>query len=314
MGVFGVQIEQSCMPASSVLDVITETQHVSDIVGNTAGALAVAGNIVLGSAAGSQALTVHASTQHDAAVVVTKAFTALGTVVLGSSSGQTVTINSPAMFNAAVTAADIRGAAVQVAERLSMLRGSLLGASGSAIIGTDSKDSLTVHGTTTFTSGVIFEGSVTFPNGTSITASSNTTLGTTAEDSLTVNAGAVFRADLRVEGELEVDIMLNATGSTVLGSSSSDYLTVNAATIFAGPVALYSGGTVLADAAVAAFRRRLGTGAGATGTVLGRVLFTGWDGATDGSAAQIRSVFTVTDLAFPVRYKEIVFFECTSCA
>jgi len=69
---------------------------------------------------------------------------------------------------------------------------------------------------------------------------------------------------------------------------------VNAAATFTGPFHVYGGSTVPSVSSVIEFQRRLGTGPVTTGTVLGAVLFTGWDGATYGFGAQIKSVFTVS--------------------
>ena len=119
-------------------------------------------------------------------------------------------------------------------------------------------------------------------------------MGTTADDLLLVKAAALFEAGLQVLDELRVDGLLAVAGDVELGNSSSDYLLVHAASTFTGPVSLYFDSTVLASSSVLRFQRRLSTAAVVTGTVLGAVLFTSWDGATDGPSAQIRSVFTVS--------------------
>ena len=172
--------------------------------------------------------------------------------------------------------------------------GSLLNVSGNAILGSTSRDSVVVNSATTFKSAVAFQGPVVFPNGTSVTASSDATLGSTSQDLLTVNAVAMFTADVQVDNELFVDSLLTVTRDSVFGNSSSDHLTVNAAAAFYGPVEHRGVSTNSAISAVIQFSRRLGNAQVATGTVLGAMLFTGYDGAADGSTAQIRSVFTVS--------------------
>lgn len=179
-----------------------------------------------------------------------------GNTVLGSSSGSLI-VNSPAVFNEAI----------QVQKQLTMNDGSTLTVNGSAILGSDSSDSIVINGVTTFKSGVAFQGPVTLPSGTSVTPSS---------DQLVVNS------------------LLTASGSAVLGTSSNDSLTVNAAATFLGSVTYRTDGSTPATSSVIQFSRRLGTNAVVTGTVLGALLFTGWDGATDASNAQIRSVHTVS--------------------
>lgn len=179
-----------------------------------------------------------------------------GNTVLGSSSGS-LTVNSPAVFNEAI----------QVQKQLTMNDGSTLTVNGNAVLGSDSSDSVVVNGVTTFKAGVAFQGPVTLPSGTSVSPSS---------DQLVVNS------------------LLTAGGSAVIGTSSSDSMTVHAAAAFLGPVSYQSNSSTPATSSVIQFSRRLGTAAVATDTVLGALLFTGWDGATDASNAQIRSVHTVS--------------------
>lgn len=147
------------------------------------------------------------------------------------------------------------------------MRGSTLTVDGNAVLGSDSSDSVVVNGVATFKAAVAFQGPVTFPSGTSVTPSS---------DQLVVNS------------------LLTAGGNALLGTSSSDSLTVNAAATFYGPVGYRSDSATPANSSVIRFSRRLGTSPVASGTVLGALLFTGWDGASDGSAARIRSVYTVS--------------------
>ena len=199
-----------------------------------------------------------------------------GNTVLGSSSGS-LTVNSPAVFSEAI----------QVQKQLIMNDGSMLRVDGNAVLGSDSSDTVVVNGVTTFKSGVAFQGPVAFPSGTSVTPSSD---------------------------QLVVNNLLTAGGSAVLGTSSTDSLTINAAATLFGPVDYRSDSLTPATSSVIQFSRRLGTSAVATGTLLGAVLFTGWDGATDGSTAQIRSVHTVSCLALPVlTFSAVPSFIQTGC-
>lgn len=260
------------------------------------GTFTASGNTVLGSSSGSQTVTINSPATLNAAVTatapvtaasvtVTGALTATGNTVIGSSSGSSsLTVNAPAVFNAPV----------EVQDELSMPQGSLLNVSGDAILGGGSSDYVTINGVTTFTSAVAFEGSVTFSNETGVTASSDTVLGTTSEDVLLVNAAATFTGGLQVDDDLSIDSLLSVAGDTVLGNSSSDYLIVHATATFTGPVDVYGRSNVPANSSVIEFQRRLGTSAVTTGTVLGAVMFTGWDSATDAPGAEIRSVFTVS--------------------
>ena len=251
----------------------------------------MAGDTVLGSNSGSHTLTVNAATAltsavtASAAVTVAGTLTALGSTVLGSSSSSTgsVTVNSPAVFVAPV----------QVQKQLNVPDGALLNVSGNAILGSDSRDSIVINGATVFKSAVAFQGTVVFPNGTNVVATSDTTLGTDSQDLLTVNALALFSADVQVDNELYVDSLLTVARDAVFGNSSKDHLTVNAAATFLGPADFRSLSTTPARPSVIRFSRRLGNAPVTTGTVLGSMLFTGYDGATDGSTAQIRSIYTV---------------------
>lgn len=210
--------------------------------------------------------------------------TVAGNTRLGSSSSDNLTVNSSTHFNAPV----------QVQTELTMSKGSMLNVSGSTVLGSDSMDTVTVNGVTIFKSAVAFQGPVLFPNGTTVPASGNTTLGSSSQDLLTVNALATFTAAVQVNTDLYVNSLLTAGGSAVLGNNNSDQLIINAAATFYGPAGYRSDSSSVASSSVIQFFRRLGSGPVTTGTVLGTLLFTGYDGAVDGTAAQIRSVYTVS--------------------
>lgn len=78
-----------------------------------------------------------------------------GNTELGSSSGNSLTVNSSTYFNAPV----------QVQTRLTMSENSVLNVSGSAVLGSDSTDIITVNGVTTFKSAVVFQGPVSLQMG-----------------------------------------------------------------------------------------------------------------------------------------------------
>ena len=69
-----------------------------------------------------------------------------------------------------------------------------------------------------------------------------------------------------------------------------------AATFSQGQTVLSGSNSNTAIPAVLEFQRRLATAAVSTGTVLGEIQFTGWDGSIDGLGAQIRSVYTVSPI------------------
>lgn len=128
-------------------------------------------------------------------------------------------------------------------------------------------------------------------------------LGSTQAASLQVpgisTLGSTQAASLQVLGSSSLGstqaASLQVVGGSTIGTTASDALTVNAVARFtAGSTLLYGGSGVSATSAVLKFQRRLSTSAVTTGTVLGQIQFTGWDGAVDGLGAQIRSVFTVS--------------------
>lgn len=207
-----------------------------------------------------------------------------GDTVLGNSTSGTLTVNSPTYLKAPV----------QVQTQLTMGDSSTLNVSGNAVLGSDSTDIITVNGVTTFKSAVAFQGPVVFPNGASAPASNITMLGNSSQDLLTVSGLATFAAAVRANTELYVNSLLTVRGSTILGNSSSDQLIVNAAATFVGPTVYRSSSLTPANSSVVQLSRSLGSGPVSAGTVLGRVLFTGFDGAIDAAAAQISSVYTVS--------------------
>lgn len=111
---------------------------------------------------------------------------------------------------------------------------------------------------------------------------------------MTVNALATFTAAVQANRELYVNSLLTVRGNAVFGNGSSDQLTINAAATFAGPADYRGDDLSPASSPVIQFSRRLGSGPVTTGTVLGTLLFTGYDGTMDAAAAQIRSVYSVS--------------------
>ena len=251
------------------------------------------GDTTLGSSGGSQHLTVNSAATFlapatAAAFQVTGTLTATGKTVIGSSGSTTLTINSATLCSAPVT----------LSSNLNLPRGSRLNVSGDAILGRSSRDRIVIHGATAFTAAVAFEGGVTFPNTTQgLSSSGDTTLGSGPADLLTVKADATFTAAVQIDDQLSILSLLSVEGDAVLGNSSSNHLAVPATATFTGPLNVYGSSTSLSQSAVLRFQRKLGNAAVATGAALGALLFTAWDGASDGASAQIRSVYTVSWIA-----------------
>ena len=114
----------------------------------------------------------------------------------------------------------------------------------------------------------------------------NSSLAKAVADDLVVLGSSVF-------GSAAADDLI-VTGSSALGNSSSNVCMLNCAASFTGPVDLLGTSNLPNDAAVMGFQRKLGELPVTTGTVLGEVLFSGWDGAAQGPGAQIRSVYIVS--------------------
>lgn len=154
---------------------------------------------------------------------------------------------------------------------------------GSSTLGSTQVTSLQVLGISTLGS----------TQATLLQVTGSSTLGTTQAASLQV-LGASTLASTQAAS-------LQVVGSSTLGSMASDTVTVNAVANFTGgSTVLYGGSGVVSTPAVLVFQRRLSTSAVNTGTILGQVQFTGWDGAVNGLGAQIRSVFTVSLKPLPL--------------
>lgn len=190
-------------------------------------------------------------------------------------------------------------APIQLQGDLNMAPNAVLNVSGTAILGAAMTDDLQVYAAATFNSPVNFASSVSFPPGvvfgTMLNATSDTAIGTCSDDTLTVNAAAVFLAALQAEDEVQIGSLLQVSGDTVLGNNSMDQCSLHCAASFTGPVDLVGTSSVPSDASVMSFERQLGGLPVTSGTVLGQILFAGWDGAAQGTGAAIRSVYTVSN-------------------
>lgn len=164
---------------------------------------------------------------------------------------------------------------------------------GSSTLGTTQAASLQVSGSSTLGSTQVA----------SLQVRGSTTLDSTQAASMLVLGSSILAstqaASLQVSGSSILSdtqaASLQVLSDSTIGTTASDTLTVNAVARFtAGSTLLYGSSGILATSAILGFQRRLGTSAVSTGTVLGQVQFTGWDGAVDGLSAQIRSVFTVS--------------------
>ena len=180
---------------------------------------------------------------------------------------------------------------------------------GSSTLGTTQAASLQVSGSSTLGSAQVaslqVSGSSTLGStqAASLQVRGSTTLDSTQAASMRVLGSSILAstqaASLQVSGSSILSdtqaASLQVLSSSTIGTTASDTLTVNAVARFtAGSTLLYGSSGVLATSAILGFQRSLGTSAVSTGTVLGQVQFTGWDGAVDGLGAQIRSVFTVS--------------------
>lgn len=173
---------------------------------------------------------------------------------------------------------------------------------GSSTLGSTAVSSLQVKAAAQFDSDTLVEGSLMVSGDISLGDNSTSSLSvyavTTFESTaspITSNAAIIANAAVTANAALTVAGPFQAQGAAVIGTAASNTLTVNAVASFtAGKTLLYSDTAVTSTSAVLAFQRRLASSAVATGTVLGQIQFTGWDGGVDGLGAQMRSVFTVS--------------------
>ena len=154
-------------------------------------------------------------------------------------------------------------------------------ATGSSTFGTVSSDTFTVNADAILASAASVAGA--------FAAHGDVTLGDSGTQSLTVNAQTIFGAATT----------FSALGNAVVGTNTANSLVVNANTTFAGSAIfnqafqLYSNSSTAGSGAVLGFQRQNNGSAVGSGFTLGSILFSGYDGAVQGSTAQIRSVFTV---------------------
>lgn len=212
----------------------------------------------------------------------------------GSSHALNVQVNSTFQAPSTFMNSATFQAPLQLLGNFNMAPNATLNISGTAFLGSTMTDSLHVNAAATFNSPVSFASSVHFPPGTMLNASSDTAIGSSSDDQLTVNAAAVFLSALQAEDEVQIGGLLAVSGDTVLGNSSSDSCMLHCAASFLGPVDLHGVNSSPYSSAVVGFQRSLGGLPVSNGTVLGKVLFSGWDGVASGAGAQIRSVYTVS--------------------
>ena len=236
---------------------------ISTLGSTQAAALQVTGSSTLGS---TQAASLQVSGSASLGSTQTASLQVLGSSILGNTQAASLQVpGSSTLGSTAVNSLQVKAAAQFDSD--AVVEGSLW-VSGDISLGDNSTSSLSVYAVTTFES----------------TASP-----ITSNAAIIANAAVTANAALTVTGPFQVQ------GAAVIGTSPSNTLTLNAvATFTAGKTLLYSNAAVTSSSAVLAFQRRLATAAVATGTVLGQIQFTGWDGVVYGLGAQLRSVFTVS--------------------
>lgn len=213
-----------------------------------------------------------------------------------------VSIQAPLQVSGSSTLGSTQAASLQVVG--STVTNSLQAAS-LQVLGSTVSNSLQVKGLAQVDSDASVGGSLSVAGDVKLGNSSSTsrlsinavtTFESTASP-ITSNAAIIANAAITANATLTVAGRLQASGDAVIGTTASNTLTVNAVTIFTGrSTLLYGDSSMPSASAMLQFQRRLSTLAVSPGTVLGKVQFTGWDGAVDGLGAQIRSVMTVSSL------------------
>ena len=249
---------------------------------DAAASLTVAGNAELGTSS-SQTLAINAATTFASTAPVTanaavsispgNPLRALGNVIIGTNSSNTLAVAAASTFTSAITA----NAPVTVST------GNALAAYGSVTLGTDNTNAITINSPTTFSTSA------------TITANGNVVLGAGPTQTLSVRATSTFSAPITASAAVNIvnGNTLSALGNAVIGTTSANTLTVYATTTFNTGFQMYSNSATAGSGTVLGFQRQNNGGAVTNGFTLGSILFSAYDGAVQGPAAQIRSQFTV---------------------
>ena len=190
-----------------------------------------------------------------------------------------------------------------------------LAAHGDITLGDSNAQRLTVNAQTTFgsSSGPITVNAPVAANSdlavSGTTVLGNTIVGSNSSQSLTVNGNTIFSAPIAVNAPVTANAPLSispgsrffALGDSVLGSNSSNTMTVFATANFSAGMSsrslqLYSISSVASNSGALGFQRQANGGPVISGTTLGSILFSGFDGTVQAPTAQIRSQHTVSSL------------------
>ena len=242
--------------------------------------------------AASHSFLVHAAATFEADTSVAASLAAHGDVTLGNSSAQHLTVNAQTTF-ASSSGPITMNAPVVAKSDLGISGTTVLG--GNTTVGSNSSQSFDVNANT------IFSSTAPVTANAPVTVNANTKLGSSSSHALTVQATSSFTAPVTVTAPMSVGpgSSFSALGNSVLGSDSSNTMTVSATANFisgmsARSVQLYSNSSAPRSAAALGFQRQIAGGAVPSGTTLGSILFSGYDGTVSGPTAEIRSQHTVS--------------------
>lgn len=265
--------------------------------------LSSTGNIVLQSpvivtasstigTAGSDALLVNAAATFKADTSVEAALVAHGNITLGDNNARQLTINAQTVF-ASSSGPITMNAPIAAKSDVDVSGTTVLG--GNTTVGSNSSHSFNINANTIFSSAAAITANAP------VTVNADTRLGSSSSQALTVQASSSFTAPVTVSAPMSVGSgsSLSALGNSVLGSDSSNTMTVFATANFSSGMSarsaqLYSNSSAASSAAALGFQRQNAGGAVSSGTTLGSVLFSGYDGILVAPTAQIRSQHTVS--------------------
>ena len=240
----------------------------------------------------SHTFLVNAAATFEADTSIAASLAAHGDVTLGDSSTNRLTVNAQTTF-ASSSDPIIANAPIAAKSDLDVSGTTVL--SGNTTVGSNSSQTLNIL------ANIIFSSTAAVTANAPVTINANTKLGSSSSQALTVQATSSFTAPMTVTAAMSVNpgSSFSALGNAVLGSDSSNTVTVFATANFSSGMStrslqLYSNSSAPSSAAALGFQRQSAAGAVASGTTLGSILFSGYDGTDQAPTAQIRSQQTVS--------------------
>lgn len=242
--------------------------------------------------AASDTFLVKSAATFQAETSVAAPLAAHGDITLGDSDAQRLTVNAQTTF-ASSSGPIVINAPIAAKSDLAVSGTTVL--AGNTTVGSNSNQTLNINANT------LFSPTAPITANASVTLNANTKVGSNSSQVLTVQATSSFTAPLTVAAPMSVipGSSFSALGNAVLGSDSSNTMTVFATANFSSGLSarslqFYSNSSSPSSAATLGFQKQSAGGAVTSGTTLGSMLFSGYDGTVLAPTAQIRSQHTVS--------------------